>query len=98
MTYSNQNTVYYLVIAVAVVVVIYLMMDSKKYDSHKENLSIAQRCRCEDCVQAVNKLKRHNNLFGCAPRNNPYEISDPELCEMSYRKKLLHGCNVAGLN
>lgn len=93
----NDNMTYVLMI-VAGALVLYMLMNSKKSCGCRENLSIDQRCRCSECVKMVNKLKDEGLLFGCSKRDNLYEVSDPELCDMSYRKALLHGCNVAGTN
>jgi len=94
-----NNTTTYVLMIVAGVLLLYMLMNRNNPNCGcRENLSIDQRCRCSECVKMVNKLKEEGLLFGCSKRDNLYEVSDPELCDMSYRKALLHGCNVAGTN
>ena len=89
---DTQLSPLHIVLGVAVVLLVLYLLRSKGCGM-KEGMCV-DKCHCNQCAQACARMKLAGHLYGCN-RNCP--TYNPAVCELSYRKCLLHGCNVAGV-
>jgi hypothetical protein len=86
---ETQFNLMHLVLLVVLILFVCFLLSPR----NRESMTL-DKCHCEQCPDACLRMKLSGTLHGCN-RNCP--SYNPALCELSYRKCLLHGCNVAGV-